>query len=656
MKRGHTLFEGHLKDSLRRFECDIVFCLMKTTSGEDRLVSIKENAATATNGVTPASDGASALAVSGSVSEAGASASASTGVSGFVEKFTPLWPVVLGLAFARGGLIVAGYGSYLRSDEGIYTDGAMMITIAIMAILAVVFYVMKLRVRKRIVNIIARACILTHAATLVLLVALGSQAALPDSGRLALCTIATLSSSFCQFYWIRRVRGCSSLTAAAHVFLAFAVSEVEIYICALLGNAGFYVAAVLVLVQFPLMLSARKQAHPDSLDSYSPRSDYFGFAKDSMQSGHLLVATGTSLGSLFVVVGFLRGYPDGTSIAFEPVTRLVYGLLTICICLVIVALVSQRRSSVTNVGMFVLFEILAAIALVLYAAFPERLDIGAVFTTTLNALMCAFMWYITISFVSAGWRDPYYYCLGGWVACMGSRCVARVVFIVTPILEADDLLVNAIMGMLLVFSVIVSLGQFLAISRAAGDRRERAAQARISSLEQQLSQAREANVVMVGAGVGASGEETGCAACEAACVDAADIGPTLADILPHENDANGGAPAHPYASRLQRIMGLDDRPGGCGSGAGGADVAAAAEVSPQEHTKRRAGQMGKQFMLSDREVEVLSLYALGWTQKRVAEELFISPATAHAHIKRIYAKTDLHSRQEILDYMEQYTE
>ena len=59
--------------------------------------------------------------------------------------------------------------------------------------------------------------------------------------------------------------------------------------------------------------------------------------------------------------------------------------------------------------------------------------------------------------------------------------------------------------------------------------------------------------------------------------------------------------------------------------------------------------------LSDREMEVLALYALGYTQKRVAEELYITPGTAHAHIKRIYAKTGLHSRQEILDYMQQYT-
>lgn len=93
-------------------------------------------------------------------------------------------------------------------------------------------------------------------------------------------------------------------------------------------------------------------------------------------------------------------------------------------------------------------------------------------------------------------------------------------------------------------------------------------------------------------------------------------------------------------SALSRFMGLDK--------------AAIGEGSPQETMRIRAQQVGEQFMLSAREVEVLSYYALGWTQKRVAEELFIQPATVHAHIKRFYAKTDLHSRQEILDFMEKY--
>lgn len=72
--------------------------------------------------------------------------------------------------------------------------------------------------------------------------------------------------------------------------------------------------------------------------------------------------------------------------------------------------------------------------------------------------------------------------------------------------------------------------------------------------------------------------------------------------------------------------------------------------------ERNTQQMQKQFMLSDRETEVLTLYALGITQGKIAEQLCIAPGTAHTHIKRIYAKTDLHSRQEILDYIEQYTE
>ena len=43
-------------------------------------------------------------------------------------------------------------------------------------------------------------------------------------------------------------------------------------------------------------------------------------------------------------------------------------------------------------------------------------------------------------------------------------------------------------------------------------------------------------------------------------------------------------------------------------------------------------------------------------QAKIAEELRIAPGTAHTHVKRIYSKTDLHSRQAILDYIEQYAD
>lgn len=67
------------------------------------------------------------------------------------------------------------------------------------------------------------------------------------------------------------------------------------------------------------------------------------------------------------------------------------------------------------------------------------------------------------------------------------------------------------------------------------------------------------------------------------------------------------------------------------------------------------GVMKKTFMLSDRETDVLSLYALGFTQDKIARDLHISTSTAHTHITHIYAKTDMHSRQEIIDYLDAYS-
>ena len=86
----------------------------------------------------------------------------------------------------------------------------------------------------------------------------------------------------------------------------------------------------------------------------------------------------------------------------------------------------------------------------------------------------------------------------------------------------------------------------------------------------------------------------------------------------------------------------------------GLDEADAPLATRQPTLAASVEAMGRRFMLSEREIEVLTLYALGYTQKRVAEELFISPGTAHTHVKRIYAKTGMHSRQDILDYLESY--
>ena len=97
------------------------------------------------------------------------------------------------------------------------------------------------------------------------------------------------------------------------------------------------------------------------------------------------------------------------------------------------------------------------------------------------------------------------------------------------------------------------------------------------------------------------------------------------------------------AVSVQRLLGIKDE-------------AAPGTEMRKAIVRESAQEMQKQFLLSDRETEVLTLYAMGLTQAKIAEELCIAPGTAHTHVKRIYSKTDLHSRQALLDYIERYTD
>lgn len=59
--------------------------------------------------------------------------------------------------------------------------------------------------------------------------------------------------------------------------------------------------------------------------------------------------------------------------------------------------------------------------------------------------------------------------------------------------------------------------------------------------------------------------------------------------------------------------------------------------------------------LSKREAEVLPLALKGRTGERIAAELFISKSTVDTHLRRIYAKTGVHGRQELIDLGENMT-
>jgi DNA-binding CsgD family transcriptional regulator len=276
--------------------------------------------------------------------------------------------------------------------------------------------------------------------------------------------------------------------------------------------------------------------------------------------------------SMGIITGFLRGYPDGTPITFTPATRFFDFLLIEAICASAIMIVLKGKFRLPVVSLWVLMQVLASAALILYASLPQSLYIGAIFTTCLNSIMVVYSWYVIIQFMGFGWRSPYYYCIAGWLVWLGSRSLARIVLLTLYPIDPNGPLINAFLSALLLLSTQMIFMQFF------------------SSLLQKHTQE----------------EET-----------------------------------FSRRSALTKLMGLD----------GNQSFSDIRQVS----MRRNSEEMGKQFMLSEREIDVLALYALGYTQKRVADELCVSPGTAHAHIKHLYTKTGMHSRQEILDYMEHYT-
>ena len=86
-------------------------------------------------------------------------------------------------------------------------------------------------------------------------------------------------------------------------------------------------------------------------------------------------------------------------------------------------------------------------------------------------------------------------------------------------------------------------------------------------------------------------------------------------------------------------------------------LAGAAEERPsasaldgyQALLQRSCALMAFDYDLSTREVDVLELLVVGKDAKAIADELFISFNTVRSHIRRIYVKLDVHSRQELLD-------
>lgn len=93
-------------------------------------------------------------------------------------------------------------------------------------------------------------------------------------------------------------------------------------------------------------------------------------------------------------------------------------------------------------------------------------------------------------------------------------------------------------------------------------------------------------------------------------------------------------------------------------GDGAASVSEETIVRPryEDKTALRCDLIGCKYALSQREIEVMLLFARGNTISSIAGELFISDNTVKTHMRRLYAKLGIHKKQELFALINSYVE
>jgi DNA-binding CsgD family transcriptional regulator len=91
---------------------------------------------------------------------------------------------------------------------------------------------------------------------------------------------------------------------------------------------------------------------------------------------------------------------------------------------------------------------------------------------------------------------------------------------------------------------------------------------------------------------------------------------------------------------------------GAGRSDGGGDADGSAGTQRRGRFMRQLDDLGAQRGLSKREGEVLRYLAMGRSSDFISEQLSISWNTARSHVHNIYVKLDVHSRQELIDLVD----
>ena len=514
-----------------------------------------------------------------------------------LADYKVLAPSILGMAFSLAVANLSTQQAHRTTGVSTYDGASMLAACVIVGALFASTLVVK-RFSKRSVSLMVFLSI--HLAGLSALASAffaASGILAPPAAELLLQAGMTAGATLLSFYWMRKLRGTSAQAVVVVVFSALAASEFITFWISFWPQLTWHVASmVLIFSQFLIVRVSRALGVPS--DTFPAVSEsYFGTDENRFSNRSFLVVAAMGIWFISIPLGMGRGFSVGEPIHMSTVPRFLILLFTLIVSAMWVRYGLQSRMRALTTSIWVAMEILLALGAIFFAVWPVTISMGASFVMAAALVLQAFVWYMTIAFISFGWRDPYYYAAAAWIAMNALTVVGmRVDALVTAIMPSNTPVIISIMSFFVLVSAQVVFTRLLASPTEA--------QARAAAQK-----------------------------------DAA------------ENPGQGpatGAPRIITQADVRRIplMGV--------LAISPQHEVAMPSTTPDVHIATSVMEMGQRFGLTGREIEVLTLYALGHTQARVSEELQLSQNTVHTHIKRIYDKCDLHSRQEILDYITEY--
>lgn len=521
-----------------------------------------------------------------------------------------LFPCVLGLALGRLSFTLGSFGSYQSMHEGLGNIQATAAFFILVAVVAILFFVRKVQLTDEQALFGARLGIVGAAVIIAVAAVVQDNDVLRATLSFPLSLLLSVLAAGVIFYWLRLAKGTHSSVAVVYVFSALGLSEIMLLVLHMLPlPLGAAATIVLTLGQLVCLKRSRHYPSLSALSFAHGTVGFYDFAPRFTMSSVFLASCAAAAGLLSVVVGALRGYPHGLPITLSPEALALQTLVLVGLSLLIAVLASRGNRDIISWGLWALVEMAAVAALMLYALFPHNIMAGGVGTAVANTLLGGIVCYVVVSFESIGKRDPYYYALAGWLTWTLGRAAAR-----------WALLLIGHPSTLVVFTVLSACLMMSALAIFMGYQKGALQQTVVFPAPAPFSAKAEAQTAQ-------------------APIPAVPSAATDAALLTSTAAVNGATQA--------------PLPGTASEAVGTAFATPAPAAPPDAATAWKEGlvALGETYMLSDREQQVLELYAGGYTQKRVAQQLGTSLDTVHTHVMHIYAKTGLHSRQDIIDYL-----